>query len=311
MATYIEYAFVFLAFLHFQGVKSAPHKTQNVYSIVGGHIAKPGEFPFQISLREKGFYDEHFCGGSILDKNTVVTAGHCCDDINKSGKSYSKFYIGTGITNKSDESHMVKREIGSVTIHEDFDRYYLKNDICLIKVTEKFKFNKLVKPIKVNNKHVKEQTKCTISGWGTWKEHTYTCPDPLKGAIVPISNEKECVANYTSFQIGVDLKTMICAGYKEGGTDSCQGDSGGPLVCNKKLAGIVSWGKGCAEAGYPGIYSRVETYVKWLKKHGVNLNYITEENDNYFGFDDDDDDDVEENENEGENDDDDVNSDTF
>lgn len=73
-----------------------------------------------------------------------------------------------------------------------------------------------------------------------------------------------------------------------------KGDSGGPLVCNKKLTGIVSWGKGCAEAGYPGVYTRIQQYIKWLKTHGVNLNYIdnelenANENENY-GYNEDDD----------------------
>ena len=52
---------------------------------------------------------------------------------------------------------------------------------------------------------------------------------------------------------------MICAGVTGGGKDACQGDSGGPLVVGDKLVGIVSWGVGCAEARYPGVYSNVAT----------------------------------------------------
>lgn len=54
------------------------------------------------------------------------------------------------------------------------------------------------------------------------------------------------------------LNGMICAGYINGGTDSCQGDSGGPLVYNNTLIGIVSWGSGCAQPGFPGKYFNIK-----------------------------------------------------
>ena len=62
---------------------------------------------------------------------------------------------------------------------------------------------------------------------------------------------------------------MVCAGYSSGGYDSCQGDSGGPLIMTNdegeyELIGIVSWGYGCAEAGYPGVYSKIHSRLSWF-----------------------------------------------
>ena len=76
----------------------------------------------------------------------------------------------------------------------------------------------------------------------------------------PLPVFSECSENYGSGSIFGDV--MICAG--EAGRDSCQGDSGGPMTANGFHVGIVSWGYGCARAGYPGVYSQTDAFLDFI-----------------------------------------------
>ncbi|NXT86302.1 TRY1 protein, partial [Zapornia atra] len=87
-------------------------------------------------------------------------------------------------------------------------------------------------------------------------------PNKLQCLNAPVLTSSECSSAYP----GQITKNMICVGFLEGGKDSCQGDSGGPVVCNGQLQGIVSWGIGCAQKGYPGVYTKVCNYVSWIKQ---------------------------------------------
>ena len=111
---------------------------------------------------------------------------------------------------------------------------------------------------------------CFVMGWGLTNITGTKWVDDLYELAIKILDNKVCEESYTNF----NGTTMICAGYVEGGKDSCLGDSGGPLICAKDgdptrmyLEGAVSYGKGCAQKSYPGIYSRIRYYLNWIEAY--------------------------------------------
>jgi len=106
-------------------------------------------------------------------------------------------------------------------------------------------------------------TMCTVSGWGTTSEGGSLARTLMK-VDVPVVSDDDCRDAYGQNDIA---DSMICAGLDAGGKDSCQGDSGGPFMCGSGLDGIVSWGYGCAQPGFPGVYTQTSYFVSWINSH--------------------------------------------
>ncbi len=99
-------------------------------------------------------------------------------------------------------------------------------------------------------------TTARILGWGTTSE-SGSSSNQLRTATVPIVSDSSCKSSYGSSFVATD---MVCAGYTSGGVDTCQGDSGGPLLIGGVPGRHHLLGEGCAEAGYPGVYTRLTTF---------------------------------------------------
>ena len=139
------------------------------------------------------------------------------------------------------------------------------NDIALLKIESPLSWDDYVQPIALPSQGQSSSGDSLISGWGTLSSGGQT-PSELQKVVIPIVSDDECRDAYGDLQIA---DSMICAGVPEGGIDSCQGDSGGPMVCDfdsgAYLCGVVSWGYGCAEPGYPGVYTEVAYFVDWIQ----------------------------------------------
>ncbi|XP_053156088.1 trypsin-like isoform X2 [Hemicordylus capensis] len=146
--------------------------------------------------------------------------------------------------------------------HPHFNPSSMDNDIMLIKLATPATLNSRVRAISLPSKCVTAGTECLISGWGNTLSNGENFPSLLQCLDAPVLSDAECKGALP----GSITSNMMCVGYLEGGKDSCEGDSGGPVECNGELQGVVSWGIGCAMAGYPGVYTKVCNYVDWIQE---------------------------------------------
>uniref|UniRef100_A0A3B4Z288 trypsin n=1 Tax=Stegastes partitus TaxID=144197 RepID=A0A3B4Z288_9TELE len=218
--------------------------------IVGGGVVPPYSIKYQASL---WFANSHFCGGTLIRPQWVVSAAHCWRRMLKVVLSEHSIVREEGYEQIFNVSLVIK--------HHDYSYWTLDNDIMLIKLERPAIISALVEPISLpdlNSPPPRDFTLCTVSGWGvTWAYGRRLSPE-LKSVDVELFSN---CWNFYSFRV---TRNMICAGSFLGGRDSCQGDSGGPLVCNNKFEGIVSWGVSCAIPYYPGVYTKVRNYLSWI-----------------------------------------------
>lgn len=214
------------------------------------------------------------CGASFLGDKWVLTAAHCVDDGNPSG-----FKMNVGEYDLSDGAENAI-DIANIFIHPLYDSEAITNDIAIVELVSSVAGAavQLAGPEDTNLWAI-ENSVATVAGWGGREGYapdegpTSDFPDILHQVDLNLSTNEQCrAALAASFGISADeidvTDVMICASIPEGGKGSCQGDSGGPLVVNTssgvQQVGIVSWGFGCAAAGYPGVYTRVSAFKDWI-----------------------------------------------
>ncbi|KAL0985050.1 hypothetical protein UPYG_G00152270 [Umbra pygmaea] len=215
--------------------------------IVGGYECKPYSQPHQVSLNV-GY---HFCGGSLVNANWVVSAAHCYQSRIEVRLGEHHIHVSEGTEQFISSSSVIR--------HPKYSYYDLDNDIMLIKLSQPATINDYLKPVALPSSCPPAGTECIVSGWGNTMSSTAN-GDKLQCLQLPILSSQDCENSYP----GMITNSMFCAGFMEGGKDSCQGDSGGPVVCNNQLQGIVSWGYGCAEKNHPGVYTKVCIFNDWL-----------------------------------------------
>lgn len=263
-------------------------------------------FPYMCSLRDES--GNHYCGATLVNNNTVVTAAHCI----KSPLGYATPEVWcAGLERNTADEYLIFQTENAFP-HPEFDTISFANDIGVIKLAEPLPegVDRIGMPgiasLEVVSALEAEGTNVTGLGWGTTSATIVESDSQVarESIAVLLSRQQErdgtfveragvailaptlqsyliplvplTVCNSPEAYAGaIDGNTTFCAG--NGKVDACQGDSGGPLmnmgdttdVSTHSIVGIVSFGIGCASPDFPGVYTKVVAYSDFLSGHGV------------------------------------------
>lgn len=236
--------------------------------VVGGEEALPNAWPWQVGLY---YYDEFFCGGTLVSESTVITAAHCTKSREAEGIT-----VVVGDHDRDDTTGKEQKiQADKVINHEDYDPFTIQNDIAIVTLKEPAKLKREVRlacmPEDDNdlNDGLEDQT-CYITGWGRTVGGGPSAIR-LQQAKMPVVKNSVCnLKNENKITPG-----MLCAGIPSGSIVSgCHGDSGGPFVCkNKKdnrwyIRGAVSWGSKFCDASHRyTVFARISFYLDWIKQY--------------------------------------------
>jgi secreted trypsin-like serine protease len=230
-------------------------------AIIGGTEATPGEYPWQVQLRIPGY--AHWCGGSIIDDDWVVTAAHCV-----AGKTAADFTVRAGLHRRTaPDGNVQVRTVSRIVSHPSYNPSTIENDVALLQLASPLTYTPRVQPIALRTTGSAVGTVAPVSGWGQTAPGSASA-DPLQETFLPVQSTATCNAAGT---LPLLVRPgMLCAGYVGGEHGGCHGDSGGPLVAQRnvfsggwELIGIVSWGVGGSCSSYT-VFTRVATFAAWI-----------------------------------------------
>jgi trypsin len=217
------------------------------HAVVRGSNVPDGGAPFVVSLLAGASssaedWQRVFCGGSLLDARTVLTAAHCAAQIGPRGAE-----VLAGRTNLLDDGG-VRVRVASIATHPGFDPATFRDDVAILRLASPVAAAAVTLP--GADAQPLPGTPATVLGWGALAEGQRTQTAWLQGGTTVLLDDAACVA---ALAPRFDPASQLCA--SGSAADACQGDSGGPLVVGGVQVGVISNGRGCGRS--PGIYARL------------------------------------------------------
>ncbi|MEU8618852.1 serine protease [Streptomyces sp. NPDC048623] len=231
--------------------------------VVGGQPAGITEAPWVVALSSRdrfgGTRAGQFCGGVVVAPTKVLTAAHCLGREVLGGEpgQLADFSVIAGRTSLRGHGGREVR-VADTWVNPEYDPSTNSGDLAVLTLAGALPESYAITVARPGDPALAEGTAADVYGWGdTSGNGTYAMS--LRSAHVRVLPDAACERAYPGGfgRAGYRGDTMLCAGDPNGGRDACQGDSGGPLVAQGRLIGLVSWGSGCGQAEYPGVYTRV------------------------------------------------------
>lgn len=230
--------------------------------VVGGSDATPGEYPWQAQLATP--FADHYCGGSIVDRDWVLTAAHCT-----TGLAAGNLTVRAGLHRRSaPDGNVQTRAVRRIVRHPAYNPATLENDVALLELTSPFTYQPSVQPIAIRPTDPPVGAVAAVSGWGQTAPGSASA-DVLQEALLPVQSTATC-NNAGTLPLTVRDASMVCAGYVGGESGGCHGDSGGPLVVPRdsfsggwEQVGVVSWGVGGSCSSFT-VFARLSAFASWV-----------------------------------------------
>ena len=254
-------------------------RSQQRNRIVGGQEARQGAWPWAVILGRSRAFGGGFqvmCGGTLLDEDTILTAAHCFDSIpGQQGPNMVR--LGDhDITTPGDGATPVDISIARSIQHPGWNSNTLSDDICIVKLSRPVTYSRNIRRACLPDAYKGKDLPTILSnpnpviiGWGSTVSGGGS-QNTLRQARVPMVTQQTCANAYSAISRVTIGDTKLCAG--DGTRDTCNGDSGGALLSNNiggnyAVVGVTSFGVDCAREDFPGVYTRVDQYLEWIRQN--------------------------------------------
>lgn len=236
--------------------------------VVGGKAVRNGAYPFMVSLQNdrRGTTprEDHFCGGTLINSQHILTAAHCAVRIKDGTYPVRQLRVVVGRTKLNSRQGQVRevRQSSHVRIHPRYrDGRSYAYDVAVIRLDRPVRGVRTVRLAGARQNGLERPgSRRVVAGWGLTREPGFfssgSTQDRMRAATPPVVSDRRAGSAYGSNYVS---PLMVAAGKK--GVDTCQGDSGGPIFLRMGRGftqfGVTSFGNGCARDGYPGVYTEL------------------------------------------------------